>query len=338
MKTMMRLAAAAAVLNLMTAACVFAQVTPRPTPQPGASSMASLGSSGSVSRVNVSVPSGRGFSFDAFSNTGSAGSVLVVPAGEISIEDLAAANEDMTVMAQIFQNALRQANLALGGHSVGVILPMLGQRLTSAESIYLQGYGALFTINVSFPLAPGPKAEETPEQQPETDVDPVWDATRRNLFEPPQAGHKHGSDEEREPYSAEKVDNLKTTLITALKHAANIRGLAPDEAVVITITGQAVSDKITKIKSPRGTKGVVVVEKSGASQVFEGGVPEEVVRAAPTMLMIRARASDISAYAKGDRTLEQFRQNVQVRAYPYLGDGSGSGYKGVLSTGSAFSR
>ncbi len=327
MKMMMRIIALAAAATLIATGGLLAQVVPQPVPS-------SVGSSTSTSRrtaVAVRASAKERFNFDPFSNSGSQGSVLVVPAGEISIKVLAAANEDMTVMARIFQNALRQANLTSGGPNP--VFALIGQSVQGARSIYLQGYGALFTIDVSFPLAPGPAAEETPEPQAEAEVDPVWANVRDEIYEPQRASRQPKPGEEAEKYSAEKVESLKTTLITALKHAANIRSLAADEAVVVTVIGQSVSDKIQKIKSLPGTESVVVVEKSGRTRVFKGGVPDDVIMAVPTMLMIRASASDVNSYAKGDLTLDQFRQNVQVRTYPYLGEGSSPAFMTSISTG-----
>ena len=109
MKMTLRAAAVIAAVNLMANACVFAQVVVQPSRAAGSS-----GSSSGRTSASVIVPARRGFDFSSFGGSG-AGPALVVPAGEISIGDLAAANEDMTVMARILQDALRKADLADSG-------------------------------------------------------------------------------------------------------------------------------------------------------------------------------------------------------------------------------
>ncbi|MBN1362158.1 MAG: hypothetical protein JW993_16300 [Sedimentisphaerales bacterium] len=271
------------------------------------------------------------------SSPSDAGSVLVVPAADIGVEDLAAATEDMTVMARIFQSKLGQAR------SSGVVLPdfaglygnvFLGPSDRGAQSIYLQGFGALFTMRVDFPLAPGPdEPEETPQEQPKTDVDPVWVQAQQEIFDPGASERENDSGKEVIKYNAEQVEDLKTSLVTALKHAANIRVLAPAEVVVVTVTGAPVPTTITQIETLRGSNDVLVVEKSGATKVYRGGLPAGLGTSAATVLTIRAKVADISAYAKGDSSLEQFRQKVQIISHPQLGAGAGRGVTTSISTG-----
>lgn len=266
------------------------------------------------------------------SSRGSTGSVLVVPAAEISMDDLAAATEDMTVMARILQTALGQTGFKDPLDIYGQDLLLFRPGAQDVQSVFLQGYGALFTMKVAFPLAPGPQAEESPEEQPETQVDPVWQRAHQEVFDLQRPGSRRRPGDEQPKYSGEKVESLKTALITALKHAANIRNLTPDEAVVLTVTGRPVEGKIESIRTVPGTNHIIV-SSGGTTTVFEGGLPESLqTMSAPTVLTIRAKRSDIDAFAQGDVTLDQFRQRVQVLSHPQLGAGA-PGTKTTRTTG-----
>ena len=170
-------------------------------------------------------------------NYGGAGSVLVIPAGQINPEDLAAVMEDMTVMSRIFDKKLTGSNM-LDSRS-------FGRRSSVTEGIYLQGYAALFMMKVDFPLLAPPESPK--EQKTQQDIDPLWEQTKREIYEPQGSRSSRSSrtrrgggginDSSAVKYDADKVEELKRKLINELKHAANIRNLQPDESIIITVTG-----------------------------------------------------------------------------------------------------
>jgi hypothetical protein len=253
----------------------------------------------------------------------STGSVFVVPAAESSLKDLLTANEDMTVMARIFSRALKNANL--GGHDNNPFAsslggPFAGQGTPMAPNVYLEGYGALFTLSVDFPLAPGAKDEQPAPQANQAEADPLWQQTRDDIFEPQRSKRQGDTFEQRvQEYSAERVESLKTTLIAVLKHAANIRTLGPEELVVVTVSGAIVRGQLQSIESVPGSDEFKFIDGQGRTGLIKANHLVDMQPSAPTILMIRAKASDIIAFARGELNLEQFRQRVRVLAYPHLG-------------------
>lgn len=250
-------------------------------------------------------------------------SVFVVPAAETSVADLLTTNEDMTVMARIFSRALKNANL--GGHDSNFFAsslggPFAGQGAPMAPNVYLEGYGALFTLSVDFPLAPGAKDEQPAPEASQAEADPLWQQTRDDIFEPQRSKRQGDPFEQRvQEYSAEKVESLKATLIAVLKHAANIRTLGPEEAVVVTVLGVMVPGQLQSIKSVPGSDEFEFIDsRQGRGRVTADRLADMPL-SAPTVLMIRAKGSDISAFAKGQLNLEQFRERLRVLAYPHLG-------------------
>jgi hypothetical protein len=271
-----------------------------------------------------------------FSSGGSGSSILIIPSEQTSTEDIITMNEDMTVMSRILRQQLDQeTKVGFGYGSRGGMYfnfdPFTSRRGGMAEAMYLDGYGALFLIKVDFPLSPPEQEAEEEEETVKEDVDPVWEQTRRDIYEPPEVRERRRKAQESEQkYDAEKVENLKASLIKALKHATNIQGLQQDESMIITIIGNdepshshtvIVSQKVTV----NGEKSRVI----GTPTSVDTGIP------ASTMLVIRTKKSDIDSFANNDIDLEQFRERVQVLTCPYLVEGPGRSTSVSVSSSSS---
>jgi len=255
-----------------------------------------------------------------FSHSG-ASKVLVIPALEMKAEDLATIVEDMTVMARIFDKQLGQEqskNMWFSGD-------FFVQSGRTAQTMYLQGYGALFLKKVDFPLSSGPTVQEEEQQTQKEDVDPVWDQMKQEIYEP-QKDRRRRIEREEEKYDAEKVENLKTNIIKALKHASNIRGLKPDESVIATVTGGGSSygdyrgggydgygSRGSYSMTLPGTGQVIVQNKDKKSMsIVTPALPSDLEVTSATVLIIRAKKSDIDTFAKGDLDFDKFRERVLI--------------------------
>lgn len=266
--------------------------------------------------------------------TGSSNTVLVIPSEQTTTQDLIAINEDMNVMSRIFEKNLEQERVATFTNNI--FIPgrrarygaLLGGGGGQIQSMYLQGFGALFLLKVDFPLSPPPDEKE--EQQQDTEKaeqgDPVWREIRQEMYEPGKIDRGRRKDRQESQYDAEKVENLKTALIKTLKHAANIRCLKPDESVILTAIGAGESDGVSIVTS-NGAPGQVVVVQKGADgtkmqSVVQGNsldALEDIGFSSPVTLVIRTKKSDIDEFSKGDIDFEQFRQRVKLLTYPVLG-------------------
>ena len=241
--------------------------------------------------------------------------VLVIPAAEMQGQDLAQIVEDMTVMARIIDRQLGQQQPGQVWFSGDVF----GQTTRTAQTMYLQGYGALFLRKVDFPLTPPPAVQQEEKETKEENADPVWEQMKREMYEP-QDTRRRKTDTAAEKYDQEKVETLKTNLIKALKHTSNIRILKPDESVTLAVTGGGESANVdftadtgtnqlmVKYKDKR-TTGIVtpnVLSGYGMGGMGDSGFSP------PVVLIVRAKKADIDAFAKGDIDLGQFRQRVQI--------------------------
>jgi hypothetical protein len=249
------------------------------------------------------------------------GKVLVIPTAEIKPQDMVTLMEDMTVMCRIFDKKLAQSNLVPG-------MPFYGRvRLSSPFSLdsqsmgamYVQGYGALFMRTVDFPLSPPPQTEEREETE-EEDADPVWEQMKQEMFSPQDVARQAPGRQE-EKYDARKVKNLKSTIIKALVHTANIRGLKPDESVILTVTGKASRSPNIVIKEVAGMNSIIVYDKNEkTTRLYDGGLPDELAYSSQTVLTIRAKKSYIDALAQNKISFDQFQEKIQLLSYPCLGE------------------
>jgi len=250
--------------------------------------------------------------------------VLVIPAAEIKTKDIVAMTEDMSVMSRIFEKNLQRAHIIPAGGDIfvtreNVLSTFLSPDKHATQSMYLQGYGALFLMKVDFPLSPPPQVQKE-EEAKEQDTDPVWEQMKRQMYEPEEARTRTArtAREPEEKYDAEKAADFKTTLITSLKHAANIRNLKPDESVVLTVTGGGGRATLVGDATSAKTK-IFVVGSDGDTKIIREPVSADAGGLSPTILVIRAKKSDIDGFAKGDLDLDQFREKTQMLTCPYLG-------------------
>jgi len=245
---------------------------------------------------------------------GGSGAVLVIPAAQMKVENLATITEDMTVMSRIFDTKLSQAHLTTGrgSLSIGFDSLLFGRSSGAIEAIYLEGYGALFLMKVNILLSPPTEAQEEKKTE-EEDTDPLWKQMRQEMYAPQDTRRRRG-DRPEEKYDAEKVADLKETLIKTLKHAANIRTLKPDESVILTVTGKASQSGPLAMRMYSGGHNTYIATKPGGAG--SGSF-------SPTVLTIRAKKADIDAFANGTLSFDQFSQKILLLSYSYLGENVG---------------
>jgi len=241
-----------------------------------------------------------------------AGCVLVIPNTKIQTEDLLATIEDLTIMSRVFDKKLAHERMIPATSRLfargddALFQRFFSQHNRSTEAIYLQGYGAMFFINVDFPLW---TPVETPEQETSQDVDKVWEEAKIDVYNLEKDSGR-GRTQEEEKYDAEQVAELKETLIKALKHAANIRCMKSQEWLNIIVKGKSPGDVIKAVvNAPSG-------RSSGLSRYDAlAFVSKATTTGDSTFLSIRAKKQDIDAFVEGTLDYEQFRRRAEVLTY-----------------------
>ena len=217
--------------------------------------------------------------------------------------------------------------MAYGGTAMGIDV-LYSPAPGPLRSLYLEGYGALFLLNVSSPLLPPPQAED---QQEKTETTSDWEEAKQELFGQSGGGHIGGVP--GEPYDKERVNRLKEGLLEALKNASNIRELKPDDSITVCVFGAAGPGQPrsrTYIKRPGGPGEA----RSGVAVAGWAGGPMR-----QSIMTIRVKKSDADAFAKGSLTLDAFRERAHIVAYaggPEMGmayRGGGAGMMGGFGGG-----
>jgi hypothetical protein len=250
---------------------------------------------------------------------GKSSNMLVIPDTEIKAEDVAAITQDMQVMSHIFDKIFQGPRLIEDMfRDYG---KFFGRGSRATQAIYLQGYGTLFLLEVDFPFSPPPKST-TKEEQPE-DTDSIWQQAKQEIFSPTQFTRVQPSEDK---YDAEKVKELKSRLVKALKHAANIRNIKPEEWIILTVHGADQKGSGIVMYEIR-TKGPPVLSSSNRSGSFNSGYglsggagggmmePGQKQASQGSVMTIRAKKSDVDDYAGGKLDFEQFNEKVQIFVY-----------------------
>lgn len=260
--------------------------------------------------------------------------VLVVPAAEVKAEDLAEIMEDMQVMSHILDERFKETRRVQGAFTD--FGDFFGRDNRTTEAIYLQGYGVLFSMEVNFAFSPPLKPQEQGAEQTAENVDSIWQRARQQMFSSGDPRSSRGPDSAEE-YNSQMVEELKRDLITTLKHAANIRGVQPDEWIILTVIGggrqaggvfggggfmmggMGMSGGSayggTSSGGMGGSGGGGMYGGMGGGMMGGMGGFSEMSVSPATVLTIRAKKSDIDAYAKGEQILVQFEQKVQIFTY-----------------------
>jgi hypothetical protein len=282
-------------------ALAMAQVVPEPPPVPHL--------------ADIDVVAGHGVLLGGQSP---AARPMLVAGAKLDSGAVAELEEDLRVMSRILDKAVEKP---LGKRSLeqamGIYVGSWGGS-RGPQCLYLEGYGALFFVNVRFPLVP---PSEKAEPRATKEEDSLWEETRRELRGErrptgPDAAYGARVFSAEGPvadYDAERVETLKTTLIDALRNAANLRHLKAGDTVTVAVSGTGATGttrvRRTSAKSdPAGGRstGTIEVRVETAKQEAEVG------RRSPT-LTISAKKSDIDAFAKGEQDESDFRKKVSVQ-------------------------
>jgi hypothetical protein len=255
---------------------------------------------------------------------------LLIRTRELDPESQTQLEEDLKVMSRILEKAA-QFEHTRGPRAMGIDL-VFGSGQSPVRSLYLDGYGALFMVNVNFPLLPLPVDVQSKTDDPKGDAASTWEQTRQELYgesrppEPMLPIGWIGENPEALAYDANKVDRLRQNLIEAVKNASNIRQLTADESVTICVQGAPATPILqvrreSVIEKPGGSSQSVNVNKR-LERVLRSGEKTDADRA---ILTFEARKADIDQFARGEITLEQFRKLARTQTYPGGGDWNTSG-------------
>jgi hypothetical protein len=213
---------------------------------------------------------------------------------------------DLLVMCRILEKAARE-HVSEVHKAAGIDLLALSGANRSVRTMYLDNYGAIFTLNVRLPLRSQAEVEE-PEVRESSNEE--WEETRNELF-----GQKRRvrrvSTANRPQYNESDVQELKRELLDALKNAANIRNLEPNDFVTIAVIGPAEFEaEVLQIEAGRGdeTRRMVVPN-------FEAIEDADVQTSSESMMIIWAQKKNLDEAAQNNWGAEEFAKIVSVSVH-----------------------
>ena len=176
-------------------------------------------------------------------------------------------------MSRILEKAASERAGGHGGQPYGATAMGIDVFFTPAanplRSLYLDGYGALFMLNVGFPFLPPPHAEG---QQEKTEANSDWEDAKQELYGQPWWRTRLVAP--TEPYDEERVNRLREGLLESLKNATNIRGLKPDDSITVCVFGGPSSGQpkaMTYVKRGTGTGEGEVPRAAGCGHRVRSG-------------------------------------------------------------------
>ncbi len=260
---------------------------------------------------------------------------LVIPKDEADAKSIGESQEDMGIMAHILDKIASSPD-GKGRRAMGIPVRISFDG-GSARNLYIDGYGAIFFLNVGYPLSAPPPSKEPAEAKKETPSE--WDEARRELTQPGQVNSEwkvygeYGKAVEAfsgspgEPYDAGRVEDLQKSLVTELKNASHLRALKSHETVTIVVTGRGGSTggpKVIALQKPGGSGaggggfgGSSSGGSSGNSFSYRAVSSERSPgpEARGNQMIIRAEKSDIEAFDKGKLSYDEFRKKATVLIY-----------------------
>lgn len=273
---------------------------------------------------------------------------VVVTSKPLDAKELATVEEDLGIMARLLEKEIeREAGPDGAPNAMGIALTRLEGRGPSV--MLLEGYGAVFTFTVRMPLTPPPA--RAMEKKPERPTDSPWERTRRELFGPPgeesrregSSGGQAGRFEYKAPgggmtifggggggmgagswstrelyleYDAKKVEELKKSILEALKQAGNIRALKPDDYLTVVVQSGGGGGGFGHVEVAVETRTTTSSSTSGGPPRVETFVNREGGSGPRSgTLTVRAKKSDAEDFAKGKLTAEQFGKKALVNLH-----------------------
>lgn len=243
----------------------------------------------------------------------------VLVGGDRDVKAMPTMEEDLNVMMRILEKAA-------GGRdeekprAMGIDVFAFGRGGASTPRVfYIDDYGAMFVLNVKYPLLAPPKRDERSRTNEPTSSE--WDKAREEVY-----GRRNAFEELRlnaapvEEFDDQRVENLKQQIIDDLANATHMKSLKSDDYVTVVVVGGGSRGNGIRREgrgAPRGGRAGGAGGRGG--EEFHGAVevnPEsgEALPAQSTMT-IRAKKSDIDAFAKGKLKPEEFRKKVSERVH-----------------------
>lgn len=247
----------------------------------------------------------------AFSDDSTRGNrPLIIKSGKMEPKAREQLKEDLLVMCRIIEKASRE-HINDVHKAAGIDLLALGGGNRSVRTMYLDDYGAIFTFSVRLPLRNEVKTEEQDTKEPALNEE--WEETRNELFGQRRKMKRsviaHGP-----AYDETDVEEFKSELIEALRNAANIRNMKPNDWVVVAVNGPTrFEGEVVQVEAGRGEDArKVMIPQFEGFENFESSVQDS------TMILKVKKSQLEDVLRKGgtpDEVTKELEKAISVQVY-----------------------
>jgi len=247
---------------------------------------------------------------------------IIITSKDDQPESISQVTEDMGIMARILDKQVLeiprpQPRQTTFGDRSFYYVQTVSAESSRTRGIYISGYGALFLMDVDFPLKPEPKTEEKEEKKAE--VPDMWERTKGELkgwYQGPGAVEPDIVRVKRKAaFDKSKVEELKEKIINSLKYASNIRGLEPGDDIIVSVKSIGLQGSETR-------RDIRILNRQSGAQSggggFGGGYGGAFAEEEPepiTGMTIIVNKGDVDKFAEGDMDYEKFCEDVEIIEY-----------------------
>lgn len=325
-------------------------------PQPGdSSSVANLQQDLShfvAESKRAAAEAGRKMAGLRFGLNGPAASrLLVIPGTGDAAVPVGETRTELAIMSRILSKAANPESNPRGNFRFDFGGLGFGDR-RELDALYLNGYGALFLLDVDYPLVSPPKAALSTNRETNS-TDTAWEIAKREIagLPPGEAGAGGGGfgggvslgmggagggggfgggtafgggggfpGRAEVEFQPDRVKRLTDRLIGALRHAVHIKSLSPTDKVVVHVHGRTARAHLTEViekgqeEQSQGLGGGVVADPS-----LPAGASIRIIESstadgprAGTSLTLEVPVTAITEVAEARITRDEFAKRVKV--------------------------
>jgi hypothetical protein len=244
---------------------------------------------------------------------------LVLPSGDAT-QSVSATKEELAIMGRLIEKSLQPESERTSNpfrFEFGSV--NLGGR-NDLDALYIEGHGAIFFIEVDYPLVKAPVAVEKAVESSGAKED-AWEQARREVRGEPEPERDDMDiamarvfNTEAKAFDGERVDALRERLVTVLAQARNLKCLRAGESVTVVVSGP--SPKVKKSKRARNSSVAVAgADVGGRGEVWmHDARPDSNSSGSASVMILKAAKSDLDAVGAKTLTDEDFARKVSVNA------------------------
>ncbi len=237
---------------------------------------------------------------------------LVLP-GADGVQDMAGIKEELVIMGRVLEKGLNLESERRGNPFRFEFGSVQWGGRNDLDALYLDGYGAIFLLEVDYPLVAG-AAVQPEKPAAAAPKDDAWSKARREVRGEPDPDEPSESPEgvfprpDPKPFDAARVEALRGRLLAALQQAHHLQCVRDGETVTLVVSGSSSGNPLVRRVRNRSNAGG---PPGPDIRVREARVEGPGARPG-TVMTLRVKKTDLEALRSGRITAEEWAKKVTV--------------------------